>query len=139
MHLDAPRVVIDPGYVGKLVQVKVGLEFAIDSGKQVQVESSRHPEFVIVGLEQLGAGLLQVGSEKKRIAGLENSPHFGQELHTRTTIKVSNCAPEEQHEQALAFLAIRRHVQQAIEIFALKTENADGIDVAQFPFAHSQC
>src|ERR1019366_1445813 len=45
VHLDAARLVIDPCHVGELPKVKVGIEFAIDAGQQVEIECRRHSEF----------------------------------------------------------------------------------------------
>jgi hypothetical protein len=52
MHFDTPSFVVDPGYVDELAQVKVGVEFAIDAGQQVEIKSSSHSQFVVVGPEQ---------------------------------------------------------------------------------------
>ena len=65
MHFDAPGVVIDPGDVSELAQVKIGVEFAINAGQQVEIKSGSHSQFVVVGPEQLCAGLFQIGPEKK--------------------------------------------------------------------------
>ncbi len=45
---------------------------------------------------------------------------------------------QEQHEQALPALAVRRHFQPSIQIFAFKTHNTDRINVTQLPFAHDE-
>ena len=54
-------------------------------------------------------------------------------------IKIADRAAQEQYKQMLALAPLRGHFEQAVEIFALETEDADGIDVTEFAFAHGQC
>src|ERR1039457_410544 len=65
MHFDTTRVAIDPRYVGELTQVKIGFEFAVDTGKQIQVKSGGYSEFVVIGRDQLLGGLFQVRPQEQ--------------------------------------------------------------------------
>src|SRR5579862_793997 len=53
VHFNAASCVVDPGKVLELREIKIGVEFAIDAGEQVEVERGSYAEFVIVGCEQL--------------------------------------------------------------------------------------
>ena len=80
--------------------------------------------------------LLKIGTEKQRISWLQNAAHFRQKLDSGGAIEVPDRAAQEKHAQVLAGLAVGGHFEQAIEIFALKTDDADGVDVAEFPLTH---
>src|SRR5580658_4426927 len=138
MHLNTPGFFIDPGHVGELAQVKIGIEFAIDASQQVEIKSSRHSQFVVVGLEQLRGGFLQVRSQKERISCLENTANLGQKFYSRGTIEIPDGAAQKQHEEMLAGPPVRGHLHQAIKILALKPHDADRINVAELALAHGQ-
>src|ERR1700686_5629086 len=124
--------------MSELAQIKVSTKFAIGSRQQVEIESSRHSEFVVVGAEQLRCRFFQVCSQEQRVARLKNASDRTQKLHACGSIEIPNGAAQEQHHQALAALAVRRHLQQSIQIFAFKTHTTAGINVTQFAFAHEQ-
>src|SRR5208282_5362449 len=73
MHLDAARIVIDSRHMSELTQVKIGIELAIDTGKQVEVKRSCYAQVVVIGMKQQRTWFFQVRSEKQGIARLENS------------------------------------------------------------------
>ena len=60
----------------------------------------------------------------------------GRSVHA---VKVSNRAAQKQHKKMFSALPISRDLEQTFKIFALEANNADGIDVAEFAFAHHQC
>jgi hypothetical protein len=82
--------------------------------------------------------LVQIGSEQKGVSRLEDSPDLGQKFQPCDPIKIPDGAAKKQHKQMLATLATGSDLQQAIEILALKTYDADGIDVAEFALTPSQ-
>src|SRR6202051_3596657 len=138
MHFDAPGFAVDPGGVDELAQIKIRIKFTIDAGQQVEIKSRGHSQLVIVRLEQLCAGFFQIRSEKQRVSGLENAPNLRQEFYSGGTIEIPDRAPQTQHEEMLVALPGSCHLQQAIEILALKPHNADGINIAEFALAHRQ-
>jgi hypothetical protein len=138
MHFNAPGVVINPGDVSELAQVKIGIELAIDPGQQVEVKSRGHSDVIVVGLEQLRNRLLQVCAQQKRISGFENTPNPRQEFNSGETIEISNGAPQKEHEEVLPALPVRGHLQQPVKIFALKTYDADRINVTELALAPGQ-
>jgi hypothetical protein len=86
----------------------------------------------------LCAGFFQVRSKKQRVSGLKNAPNLRQEFYSGGTIEIPNRAPQKQHEEMLAALPVRCHLQQPIKVFALKPHNAEGINIAKFALAHEQ-
>jgi len=139
MHFDAAGVVVDAGDMSELAQVEIGIEFAIDAGEQVEIESGGHPQFVIVCPEQLGDWFFQIGAQKEGVTRAQSTPNLGQEFNAGMAIKIPNRASQKQHEEMLPALPASGHLQQAIQIFALKTYDTDGIDVAEFAHAGSKC
>src|SRR5580765_523309 len=82
--------------------------------------------------------LLEVGTHQQRISRLEYVPHLGEELHSGRSIEVADRTTQKKNAEVLARLAIRSHLQQAIEIFALESDNTDRVDIAQLALAHHQ-
>jgi hypothetical protein len=92
VHFNAAGFRIDFGQMGKLAEIKVGIELAIDAGQNIAIECRRYADFVVVSPDELLCGLLEVGSEKKRIAGRKNAPDFGSEFYSGGAVKVSDRA-----------------------------------------------
>src|ERR1019366_7784749 len=65
MHLDAPLPGIVKRHVLKTGQVEVASEFAIDAGQKVAIEFRRNAQRVVVGRDELGQGLFQIGPEQQ--------------------------------------------------------------------------
>src|ERR1700686_1754267 len=138
MHFDAAGLSIDLGGVLKLAQIKIAIEFAIDTSEQVEIESCGHSNFIVVGFQQLLGGLFQVRSKQQRISGLKNVANFRQKLYSCGAIKITNRASKKHDEEMLIALAMRRHLQQSVQVLAFKTYNTQRIDIAQLAFAHGQ-
>jgi hypothetical protein len=138
MHFHAALGVIDSGDVLELSEIEICIEFAIDAHQQVQIESRGNSKFVVVRAKKLCARLQKVSAQQKRIPRLKNAPDFGKELSSGGTIKISNGAAEKQHEKMLTGAALGSDFEQSVEIFALEAEDADGIDIAEFAFAHHE-
>src|ERR1035441_2622665 len=138
MHFYAASFGIDPGYVGKLTEIKIGIKFAVDACQQIKVKRRGHAGFIVVGFEQLRARFFQIRPQKKRISGLDNAPDFGQEFYRGIAIEISDRTTEKHYKKMLVTLPMSRHFKQTIEILALETHDTDGINVAQFTLAHNQ-
>jgi len=65
MHFDAALLFIDPGFMRELTQVEVRIEFAIDAGQKIQVESGCDTKFIVVCREQLVGWFLKIRAQKK--------------------------------------------------------------------------
>src|SRR5579862_1782227 len=124
--------------MNELTQVEVGAELAIHTGEQVEIESGRHSEFVVVGSQKLRTRFFQIGSQQQRIARFKNAADFRQKLCPRRTVEVPDSAAQKEHQQMLAALPIRSHFEQPIEIFALKTNNTDAVNISELPLAHGE-
>src|SRR5579864_6042109 len=120
------------------VQVEVGVELAVDARKQVQVEGRSHAERIVVRQDQLRGGLLEIAAQQERVTGLQDSSHLAEKLDAGRTVEIADCAAEEKDEEMLAVLASGSHFEEPVEVFALESDDADGIDVAEFAFAHGQ-
>src|ERR1022692_2230830 len=107
MHLDPARFMIDLRDMRELSEVKVGVKFAIDASQQVQIKGRCYSELIIVGRNQLRAGLFQVRSHQQGVAGLQNSSNLCQELQAREAFEVSDGTPQEQHQELLTALSVR--------------------------------
>src|ERR1700693_1353340 len=118
MHLYASRLAINLGYVLELGQVKIAIEFPIDSSEQVEIEGRCHADFIVVGFQQLLVRLLQICAQKKGVSGLKNAANFRQKFYSRSAIKIANRAPEKQDEETLIALPVCSDLQQAIKILA---------------------
>src|SRR6266446_7493077 len=138
VHFNATSLVINSCHVLELRQIEVGIQIAIDTRQQVQIEGGSHAQFVVVRRQQLNTGFLQVGSEQQRISGLKNTSNFAEKLDTRRSVEVADGAAEEQYKKMLARRAVGGHFEQSVEVLALETQDADGLDVAKFAFAHSE-
>src|ERR1039457_5895348 len=138
MHFDASRLVVNLRHMTKLPQIKVGSKFSIGSVQKVEIEGCCHSQLVVVSSQQLRGGLFQVCAQQERVAWLENAPNCAQKFLSRRTIEVPDRTAQEQHAQSLSALAVRRRLQQTVQVLAFKSHNADSIDVAKFPFAHRQ-
>src|SRR5262249_3341547 len=134
----AALLVVDAGLVVELLQVEVGLQFAIDARQKIQVESGGNPQLVVIGGQQLRAGFFQIGAEQQRVARLKNVANFRENLHSRRTVEIADRASEKENKQVLPFAPLCGYFQQTVEILTLKADDADGVDIAQFPFAHGQ-
>src|SRR5271165_3287268 len=107
MHLDASGAAIDSCFMGEIAQVEIGIEFTVDTGQQIQIESGRDAEFIIVGAYQLRIGFFQIGPQEQRIARFQDSSHFCEKLETRVTVKIPDRAAKEQYQESLVPLAAR--------------------------------
>src|SRR5450631_3004698 len=66
VHFHAAGYPVEFGDVFELGKVEVGVELAIHAGQQVEIEGGGDSQRVVIGRQQLGHGLLQVGAEEQR-------------------------------------------------------------------------
>ena len=125
MHLNAPLVFIISGLVREVPQREVAAKLAIDAGQQIEVECGGNTGGIIVGLQEVGHRLLQVGAKYQRIAGQQPLPDLAQEVLGRRTIEVADRAPQKQHQKRLPHPATGGHFAQAIQIGFLQSHDAD--------------
>ena len=130
MHLNASRLVIDAGNVLEVAEIKIGIELAIDASQQVEVKRGGDAELIVIGSDQLRVGLHEICTQQHRIPGNEDVANFAQKVHSSGTIKIADRAAQEQNQKMLAVAALRGNFEEAIEVFALEAQNADGINVA---------
>src|SRR5579883_3290763 len=124
MHFDAALERVPARFVGEFGEIEIGGEFAVETGKQIEVESGGYAGGIIVS-EQLGSDVLhQVGSKEQGIA--------------RAAIEIAGRAAEKKHEKVIAGLAVAGDGAQSIEIRPLEPDDADKVDVAEFLFAGLQ-
>ena len=82
--------------------------------------------------------LFEIGPEQQRIARLQDTADFSEKLLAGGTIEVPDGASQKQNQDMLASLAAGRYFQETIQILALETNDADGIDIAKFAPAHGE-
>ena len=73
VHFYTAFVLVEADRVLELRQVKISVQFAIDASQQIQIEGCGDAQRIVVGIEQLGNRLLQVGPQQQRVAGLQDS------------------------------------------------------------------
>src|ERR1700690_351381 len=114
------------------IQIEFAAQFAIDSREQILVECGGDACRIIVGEQQLRNRLDEVRREQKRIAFAENGAHLAKELISRGPVEIANRAAEKKNQQLFAITATRGHFLQALQIRALKSNNAHGAHLAEF-------
>src|SRR5579884_1674179 len=138
MHFDAALERVPARFVGEFGEIEIGGEFAVETGKQIEVESGGYAGGIIVS-EQLGSDVLhQVGSKEQGIARAEDFPDVTEETFARAAIEIADRAAEKKHEKVIAGLAVAVDGAQSIEIRPLEPDDADKVDVAEFLFAGLQ-
>ncbi len=138
MHFDAALERVPARFVGEFGEIEIGGEFAVETGKQIEVESGGYAGGIIVS-EQLGSDVLhQVGSKEQGIARAEDFPDVTEETFARAAIEIADRAAEKKHEKVIAGLAVAGDGAQSIEIRPLEPDDADKVDVAEFLFAGLQ-
>ena len=82
-------------------QDKVSAEFPIDPGEQIQIEGGGDPRRVIVGQQHVMDRFLHVGSQEKRVAGLQMPADVAQKILCCRPIEIADAASEEQDQECL--------------------------------------
>jgi len=80
------------------VEVEVGTEFGVQHGQDVLVERGGDPGGVVVGGDQCGRILYEIGAEQQRVAVAEAPAHGGEELAALSGEQVADGAAEEGDE-----------------------------------------
>ena len=138
MHFDAALERVPARFVGEFGEIEIGGEFAVETGKQIEVESGGYAGGVIVS-EQLGSHVLhQIGSEEQGVARAEYFSDVAKETFAGSAIEIADGAAEEKDQQVAGGFALVGDGAQAIEIGLLVADDADEVDVAEFFFAGFQ-
>src|SRR5258708_8043259 len=138
MHLYAARLAIEARDMLELSQVKIRVVFPIDARKKIEIECCRNSKLIVVSSDHLRVRFLQIRSQQHRVSRLKDASHLIQKFQSGHTVKITDGASEKQHKQVVPLTPLRRNLQQSVQVLALATKNAGGIDIAQFAFAHSQ-
>src|SRR5438105_14691274 len=102
----------------ELRQNEIAVQFAINAGKQIQMERRSDAQAVVIGIEHLRSWLDQVGAEQQRITRTQNAAYSAQEFGIRGAIEISDRASQKQHQQLLARAAVVGHFKKSVEILA---------------------
>src|SRR3974390_1888147 len=135
MHFDALCLAVVNRLMLKPAQIKIRAELPVDPRQQIAVERRRHSQGIVVRSNERSNRFHEVRPEQQRITLPQNASHSLQKFNARVAIKVADRAPQKEHQQAFAFFSARRDFEQAIEVFALETHDADAVDVAQLSLA----
>ena len=92
VHFDALQFLVEQGHVLELGEVEIGAKLSIDTGKQVAIERGGDAQRVVVGRNEDVDRFDQVGTQQKRIAGLQNRSENAEEFGTRITVKIAQRA-----------------------------------------------
>src|ERR1039457_6065934 len=65
VHFDALRLFVVADDVGKLAEIEITIEFAIDAAQKIQVEGGGDTGGIVVGIQQLRGGFHQVRAEQQ--------------------------------------------------------------------------
>ena len=106
----------------------VAAELAVDADEEVAVERRRDPERVVVGEQQIGLGLDEVGAEQQQVAGIESGANAIEKPRRRRRIEVADVRTEEQDQRGAAF-GPRRH--RGAQPFFVRRPVADDRHVPQ--------
>src|SRR5581483_6993990 len=106
MHFDAALERVPARFVGEFGEIEIGGEVAVETGKQIEVESGGHAGGIIVS-EQLGSDVLhQVGSKEQCVARPEDLTNVTEETFARAAIELADRAAEKKHEKVIGGLAL---------------------------------
>src|ERR1700730_2537020 len=130
MHFHATRLFIENRTMLKLVNGKIPAQFTIDSNQHIQIECRGDAQAIIVRGHQRVDWFFQIGSEQKKISGVKNLSQTAEKFSAGGAVKIADGAAQEKYQEPFAFAASRGHFQQAIQIFAFETNNADAPNVA---------
>src|SRR4029077_2742469 len=84
--------------VVEFIDIEVAVELAVEHSQDVLVEFRRDAGRVVVGGNQYGGVLHQIGAEQQRIAVLKLRPQAGEELGSLGGQQVADGAAEEDHQ-----------------------------------------
>jgi hypothetical protein len=138
MHFDTLLHGVVTRFVPERPEVKIGAQLAVDTREEIQIERGGDSKRIVVGFEQLGKRFFKICAEEERIARKQYAVNFGEKTLGSVTIEIADRAAEKKHEQTIIFAAPRCGCQQTVEIGALKSDNADALDAAQFTFTTCQ-
>src|SRR5258708_13843187 len=138
VYLNPPLLIPPSRLVSKARQIKIRPQFAIDSRQQIQIERRGHACRIVVRQQLRRYVLLQVRSQQQSIAGLQSLPHFAQELFSSRAIKIANRAPQEKHQQVIAFIATLCHGLEPFQIRLFVTDHAYKVDLPELLLASRQ-
>ena len=119
MHFNPPFFVIEVRDMLELLQIKVGVEFAIDASQQVQVEGRCNAQWIVVGRNQLSDRFFQIRAQQQGITGLQNRTYVSKKLVACGAVKVSDRTPQEKDQDVLAGDSLCRDLAKALQVVAL--------------------
>ena len=99
MHLHAPLFRVPARLVIEILQIEFRVEISIQAAEQIQVERRGHAERVVVGGDQGGSGLHEVGAEEESVAGAQPSPDLAKKFARLRGLEVSDRASEKEQEE----------------------------------------
>src|SRR5579871_1381643 len=111
MHLDAPRLRIEPRHVLELRQHKIAVQLAINPRQEIQVKRRSNAQRIIVSFDDLRNRLLQIRSQQQAIIRLQNVPNFPKKIYIGGMAEVSDRAAEKQQKDALTLAPSRGNFQ----------------------------
>jgi hypothetical protein len=101
MHFNALLDFVPSHFMREGSDVEICVEFAIDSGEQVAVESGRHTENIIVGRQHTRNLFHQIGSDQQSVAGLEQRRQLDEESGPGASLEVADGASQKQKQHLL--------------------------------------
>src|SRR5215471_20957006 len=94
------------------VDIEVATELAIDPDQQIAVEGSGDAERIVVGEQEIGLRLHEIGPEQKRVTRRERRADCCQESIRVRRIEIADVRTEKEREQAPAAAAFGGGVRQ---------------------------
>ena len=102
MHLDAGFLSVPDRAMREAVHVEIAAQFPVHPHEQVAIERGGHAQRVVVGQQQLGLRLHEIGAEQQRVAGSEDRADAAQKRVGARRIEVADVRSEEHHERPAA-------------------------------------